>query len=379
MDQVKEKKIKGEVLMVNVTALNPAKYNPRKIGKKNLERLRKSMETLDYFEPIIVNKDMTVISGHQRLKVLIADGYQLAEVIQVDVDKVTEKKMNLAANSPGLQGEWDKDKLALLFGDLELSDTQLDTLGFSKSEVDRLLMNSNPLGPDPNVDLLVTGTKTGDRIQLGRHTLLCGDATDHDQVSALMDGVDADLFLCDPPYNLGIDYDDYDDAQAREDYEEFSSKWFGSAMAVSKRGGFITPGVQNLSMWMHLVEPTWVASWVRHNGTTGGKISNLNLWEPILVLGDHDRDSRANDIYEYNVSQQKHVGDHPCPKPLKLIQDILQHYAHPHEVVVDLFGGTGTTLAAAEQLGLSCYILEKSPHYCDIIRSRFKVITEGAP
>ena len=189
--------------------LNPAEYNPRKRlqpGDREYEKLKHSIETFGYVDPIIVNADGTVIGGHQRLNVLIDLGYTEADVAVVDLEKSEEKALNIALNK--INGEWDEEKLADLFQELRLEDIDLSLTGFDEDELDDIF--ASLIEPEPSEDdgFDVDGaledvsepeTQIGDIYQLGPHRLMCGDSTQPEAIARLMGGATADLLLTDPP------------------------------------------------------------------------------------------------------------------------------------------------------------------------------------
>ena len=132
----------------------------------------------------------------------------------------------------------------------------------------------------------------------------------------------------------------------------------------------ITPGKQNLKHWFTIGEINEIAVWVAINKMSGGKVSNLSLWEPIIFYGKFNRNSRPTDLYDYNVKQQTDTADHTCPKVIALIIDIVKHYSKTS--VLDLFLGSGSTLIAAESTKRICYGMEIDQHYCDVILRRYK-------
>jgi DNA modification methylase len=133
----------------------------------------------------------------------------------------------------------------------------------------------------------------------------------------------------------------------------------------------ITTGKQNLGMWYEIEEPEEVAVWVHKNGVSGGRVSNLSLWEPIVFYGKYDRNSRPSNLFEYELKEQDTGKEHSCPKQIAMIADIVRSYSKENELWLDVFGGSGTTLIACEQLNRTCYMMELDPKYCDVIRKRY--------
>lgn len=194
---------------IQINKLIPATYNPRKDLKPNDEeyiKIKNSIENFGFVSPLIVNKDMTVIGGHQRLKVLIELGYTELECIVVDLDKTREKALNIALNK--IQGDWDEEKLENLLKELKTENFDLDLTGFNSEEINDLLDDFFETTEDEfDVDKAVEEIKTpiskkGDIWILGNHRLMCGDSTSAEDVNNLINGATMDLCITDPPYNV---------------------------------------------------------------------------------------------------------------------------------------------------------------------------------
>ncbi len=199
---------------MNLSELNPAPYNPRKDlqpGDEDYEKLKRSIMQFGYVELIVVNSATgnTVISGHQRLSVLLDMGVLEEDCIIVELDEGKEKALNIAMNK--INGDWDKEKLALLIADLQGEDFDVSLTGFDPSEIDDLFKDTLKDGiKDDEFD--VKGelakpavTQPGDIWQLGRHRLVCGDSTDPESFELLMAGRKANLVVTDPPYNVNYE------------------------------------------------------------------------------------------------------------------------------------------------------------------------------
>ena len=193
-----------------VADLIPADYNPRKDlqpGDPDYEKLKCSMKEFGYVDPIIWNQQTGhVVGGHQRLKILQDEGIKEAECVVVNLDEEKEKALNIVLNK--ISGDWDKDKLALLMTDLQASDLDVSLTGFDEDEISDLLAAEDDTHDD-NFDVgselnKPTFSKVGDLWHLGRHALLCGDATKKESYQKLLDDHQVNLVLTDPPYN--VDY-----------------------------------------------------------------------------------------------------------------------------------------------------------------------------
>ena len=200
------------IQLIEIEKLKPAEYNPRKDLKpedEEYQKIKKSLVEFGYVAPVIVNSDMTVIGGHQRLKVLQELGYKEIECNIVDLDKNKEKALNIALNK--ITGEWDNGKLEELLAELKEADVDMDITGFSFDEVDNILKDiTGSKEDDFDLDEALEEieepiSKPGDIWILGKHRLMCGDSTVKENVDKLVNKQQPDMILTDPPYN--VDYE----------------------------------------------------------------------------------------------------------------------------------------------------------------------------
>ena len=398
---LKSKMMLGKTVVIEIHRLIPANYNPRKISPTNMERLKKSLERLDYFDPIIVNKDLTVISGHQRLKALKDLGYEMIEVRQIDVDKETEKRINIAANSQGLMGEWDSDALAMLLKDVPPGD--LDCLGFSKAQFDHLMASINghrEVGEGPSAEG-EEGIKEGDTFTIGNHTLICGNSLD----PKYYQGVTANLCITDPPYNVNLESAQEDRAQwegrgandkkkhipiasdhmSKEAFDKFldaSFKVIADCLAPGSSFYCFTPtGPSSLPM---ILTYDLYFHWAQ-----------LLIWKKKMVMSNNDfKNDHEGVLYgwkegashtflgsysETTVMEAKQEQNpmHPTQKPIALVSRFIELSSKPGDMVLDPFGGSGTTAVAAEALGRKSLTIELDPYYCSIIKKRLEAAVGG--
>ena len=378
--------------------LHPAEYNPRVAlapEDEEYKRIKRSIETYGYVDPIIINSDGTIIGGHQRYNVLLDLGYDTAHVVIVDLDKNAEKALNVALNK--ISGEWDDEKLCDLLQDLDLSGYDFSLTGFTRSELDGLQLK---LGvgeavedEDFDVDKAVEEcekpvTKRGDLWIMGGHRLLYGDARNVDDMARLMGGAKADLLLTDPPYNvdyvgktkdaLKID----NDRMSNADFRAFLLEAFTAARQSMKAGAAFY---------------IWHAD---SNGydfrgacmDAGWKVRQCLIWEKdILVLGRQDYQWQHEPcLYGWNegaghawYSDRKQTTilrfdkptrskEHPTMKPVPLFGYLVQNSSKPGDIVLDPFSGSGTTVIAAEQLDRTAYVMELNERYCDVIVKRWE-------
>tara|TARA_R100001594_G_scaffold90734_1_gene125120 strand:- start:479 stop:1615 length:1137 start_codon:yes stop_codon:yes gene_type:complete len=362
-----------KIIQRDIESLIFAEYNPRQLTQDQYKHLKDSITRFGLVDPIIVNKNKErkniIVGGHQRVKVAKDLKIKKVPVLEIDLTYEKERELNVRLNKN--TGEWDYDNLANFFDMDELTDW-----GFSdddlklfdlEEEIKEGLVDDDDV---PEVEESIC--KAGDLWLLGEHRLLCGDATKKEDVELLMDGQKADLTLTDPPYNLNYKYNSYNDNKDKSEYISFCSTFHQLSKSISDKQ-ILTTGKQNLGLWYKIADIKDYGIWYAKNKMSGGKISNLALCEPIIFIGDFDRNSRANDFFEYNVKQQSDTGNHTCPKIIDLWLDIVESYSD--KKIYDPFMGSGTTLIACEKTNRKCYGMELDPHYCDVIIKRWEQFT----
>lgn len=360
--------MKRTTLKVSEIKNNP--NNPRLIKDDKFKKLVQSIkdfpEMLNARE-IVVNKDHVILGGNMRFKAAKEAGLKEVPVKIVDWDEDKQRQFIIKDNVSG--GEWDWDLLANEWNVDELNDWGLDLPDDWLEQEPEIVEDEVPeVSDEPPV------SKLGEVYQLGRHRVMCGDSTDNADISKLLSGAEIELLLTDPPYNLGFSYNQYDDNKTLEEYEKLLSKAIYDIDVPKK---IVTPGKQNLFSAYKLSRVTDVAIWYSKNKMSGGKISNLSLWEPLVFIGDFDRNTRATDVLEYTNEKQKDTGDHTCPKTVKLFTELLK-YSSTNSNVLDTFIGSGTTLIACEQTGRTCFGMEIDPKYVDVIRKRYWKFVTGS-
>lgn len=381
-----------------LSALHPAEYNPRVAltpEDEEYQRIMRSIKKYGYVDPIIINSDGTIIGGHQRYNVLMDLGYDTAHVVVVDLDKDAEKALNVALNK--ISGEWDDEKLCDLLQDLDLSGYDFSLTGFTRSELDelQLKLNMDEAVDDEGFDIdkavddsKKPVTKRGDLWILGEHRLLCGDARSVEDVERLMDGRKADLYLTDPPYNvdyvgktrdaLKIENDRMSDAGFRAFLlDAFTAAkqsmkagaafyiWHADSKGYDFRGACFDAGwqVRECLIWC---KDVFVLGWQDYQwqhepclyGWNGGA---GHAWYS---------DRRQTTILTFD--RPKRSESHPTMKPVPLFGYLIQNSTKPGDIVLDTFGGSGTTVIAAEQLGRAAYLMELDERYCDVIIKRWE-------
>lgn len=375
-----------------VAELLPAEYNPRKDlkpGDAEYEKLKRSIEQFGYVEPVIWNKTTgKVVGGHQRLKVLMDMGYTEVDCVVVELSEEKEKALNIALNK--ISGEWDKDKLALLITDLQAADFDVSLTGFETAELDDLFKDSVKDGikeDDFDVEAELQNpsfSKPGDVWTLGRHRLVCGDSTKAETFELLMCGKKANLIITDPPYNVNYEGSAGKIKNDNMDNDSFYNflldafKCTESAMAddasiyvfhadtegLNFRKAFNDAGF-NLSgccIWkkQSLVLGRSPYQWQHEPCLFGWKKKGKHLW----YTG-----RKESTIWEFD--KPKKNGDHPTMKPIPLLAYPIMNSSMSNSIVLDPFGGSGSTLIACEQTDRICYTVELDEKFCDVIVKRY--------
>ena len=372
--------------------LLPADYNPRKDlkpGDAEYEKPKRSIEQFGYVEPVIWNKTTgRVVGGHQRLKVLMDMGLTEVDCVVVEMDEAKEKALNIALNK--ISGDWDKDKLALLIADLQGAEFDVSLTGFEPAEIDDLFKDSLKDGvkeDDFDVDAELqkpTFSKAGDIWQLGRHRLICGDSTKPETYELLMAGVKANLVITDPPYNVN--------------YEGSAGKIKNDNMANEAFYNFLLAAYQQ----MHAAMADDASIYVFHADTEGLNfrkafadagfyLSGCCIWkkqslvlgrspyqwqhEPCLYgwkkNGKHQWYTGRKETTIWEFDKPKKNGDHPTMKPIPLLAYPIMNSSMSNSMVLDPFGGSGSTLIACEQTDRICYTVELDEKFCDVIVKRY--------
>lgn len=385
--QIKKKKL---------TDLIPADYNPRKDlqpGDAEYEKLKRSIETLGYVKPIIWNKQTgRIVGGHQRLKVMQDLGYQEIECVIIDIDESKEKALNVALNK--ISGSWDEDKLMSLITDLEGSYFDVSLTGFDIAELDELFKDSLTDGiEDDNFDVeeelkKPAMSKLGDVWTLGKHRLLVGDSTKIESYERLMKDKQANLVVTDPPYNV-----DYEGAAGKIKNDKMENQAFYEFLLVA-------------FTQMEKVMTNEASIYVFHADTEGFNfrrafqeagfyLSGTCIWkkeslvlgrspyqwqhEPILFgwkkEGKHLWYSGRKETTIWEYDKPKRNTDHPTMKPIPLLSYPIMNSSTSNAIVLDPFGGSGSTLMACEQTNRICYTIELDEKFADVIIKRYIELT----
>lgn len=394
----------------------PYARNPRK-NAGAVAKVAASIKEFGWKQPIVVDVEGVVIAGDTRLKAARTLGLVYVPVIVAsDLSAEQVKAYRLADNRTGEEAEWDDALLALEIEDLRLASYSLALTAFDAAELKVLaaIQNATPVGltePDdvPALDQdSPTVSVLGDVWILGAHRLICGDATLVDVVKKLLGDELADLVITDPPYNVGYVGKTKDaltiqnDSMGGGDFLQFLSDAFGNAALHSGRGAGIYvfhADTEGLNFRNALTAGGWHLSqccvWVKQSMVMGRQHYHWQH-EPVLFAHlpfepEHDpilygwklgaahrwyTDRRQTTVW--NFDRPSRSADHPTMKPVDLIEYPMHNSSQPGDIVLDVFGGSGSTLIAAEKIGRVARLVELDPKYCDVIVRRWQQFT-GKP
>ena len=384
-----------EIKELPLKELKPAAYNPRKKlkkGDKEYEKIKQSLLKFGYVDPIIVNEDLTVIGGHQRLTVLKDLDYETAKCVIVDLPKEDEKALNIALNK--ITGQWDEALLADLLLDLQESDFSLDLTGFEPPEIDDILSNvhDKELSEDEfDVEEELkkpTVSRHGDIWQLGKHRVICGDSTKAETYKQLLDDRKANLVVTDPPYNVDVEETAgkiLNDNMSDGDFYQFLLSMFTQVENHMEDDASIYvfhADTEGLNFRKAFKEAGFYLSgcciW-KKNSLVLGRSPYQWQHEPCLYgwkkKGKHQwfSDRKQTTIWEYD--RPKSSKDHPTMKPIQLMAYPIQNSSMRGTIVLDPFLGSGSTLIAADQTGRVCYGIELDEKFVDVIVKRYIEVT----
>lgn len=377
-----------EIIKLKIADIVPYDKNPRK-NDGAVDAVAESIKQCGYCAPIVIDENNIILAGHTRLKALKKLKYKECECVRkVGMTEEQKRKYRLLDNKTNELAEWDID---LLKGELDGLDFLDFDFGFDigiESEPQAIVEDDAP-EVDTQTEPI---TKLGDIWQLGRHRLMCGDSTDKATIQKLMDDKKADMVLSDPPYGMCLDTD-------------FS----GAVGSLGRKGGtrgnkydkvigdnddfkpeLITTFFENFAYCKEVFlfgadyfaeflpnknDGSWLC-WDKRKESQADAIGSE--FELIWSKAKHKRRMLRHDWFGFLSSQNSKDAQHrvhPTQKPVTLLVDIIDQWGKDCNVIVDLYGGSGSTLIACEQLNRTCYMCELDPKYCDVIVKRWENFT----
>ena len=354
-----------------IDGLTPHPKNRNKHPDDQIKRLADILKYQGWRYPIKVSKQTGFItSGHGRLLAARLNGWDKVPINKQDYENEDQEYADVQAdNAIASWAELDLAGINLDLADLG-PDFDLDLLGIKDFELepaDKFHADEDEV-PEPPKEPI---SKLGDLYELGNHRVLCGDSTKREDVDKLMNGQKADMVFTDPPYGIGFKYNSHQDTTG-DDYKDFCRDWF-HILKLTSEFIVISTGWAYNRFWYEQ-EPKDTFYWLCKNKRTGGSISHFRKVEPIFIWGK-PANKYDFDFWEQTTQIEAELkGQHTCPKPVSLIESILSG-GMERGTVLDVFGGSGTTLIACEKTNRKCFMMELDPHYCDVIVARWEKYT----
>lgn len=381
-----------QMQLVPLSKLVPYVNNARTHSPEQITKLRSSLREFGFVNPVIIDQDYGIIAGHGRVMAAKEEGIE--EVPCVFVDYLTEaqkKAYILADNRFAQDAGWDEELLRIEIESLQGADFDVSLTGFDPDELaDLFADDSDSDVKDDDFDLSVAlekaaFVKKGDIWTVGRHRLMCGDATSAEDVAALMDGKRANLVVTDPPYGVSFKSSDgltiENDSMKGDEFYQFLLAAFKNVVANLEKGGAAyvfhadTEGLNFRRAFQdagfHLAG---CCIWVK-NSLVLGRSDYQWQHEPVLYgflqNGKHPWYSDRKQTTIWNYDKPKRNKNHPTSKPLDLLGYPICNSSQENGIVIDTFGGSGSTMMACEQSGRICYMLELDEKYASVILRRY--------
>jgi DNA modification methylase len=391
----------------SIAKLIPYAANSRTHSDAQVAQIAASIREFGWTNPILVSGDNSIIAGHGRLLAARKLGMEEVPVIVLDhLSKAQQRALVIADNQLALNAGWDMNMLKAEIEDLNLENFNLELLGFDDDFLDGLLETA-PSGGNTDENAVPEVPETpktvlGDVWVMGNHRLMCGDSTSIDAIEKLMDGKKANICFTSPPYNAGSlnvkgqsgtgkKYNSFDDNQTETEFFDFLTSNMSCLMAVSDEVfyniGLVQDNKRTIFKLVNEFGDTFkdVIYWKKK--TVAPHIQKgviNNLVEFILCFGDGKRKfinpqfgqgTYWNVIEGANASGNEFSSIHKATFPIYLPENIITNFTGRNAIVIDCFGGTGTTLIACEKHNRDCRMMELDPKYCDVIINRWQDFT----
>ena len=381
-----------EMQLIPLGKLVPYVNNARTHSPEQLTKLRSSLREFGFINPVIIDRDFNVIAGHGRIAAAKEEG--ITEVPCVFVDYLTEaqkKAYILADNRMALDAGWDEELLRIEIESLQGADFDVSLTGFGADEIADLFAGDGEKDvKDDDFDLSAALEKAafverGDIWTVGRHRLLCGDATSAEDVAALMDGKKANLIVTDPPYNVafksGSGLSIQNDSMENGEFYTFLYNSFQNMAEHLEKGGaayVFHADTEGLNFRKAFVDAGFhlagVCIWVK-NSLVLGRSDYQWQHEPVLYgflkNGKHPWYSDRKQTTIWNYDKPKRNKNHPTSKPLDLLGYPISNSSQENAIVLDTFGGSGSTMMACEQTNRICHMMELDEKYASVILRRY--------
>ena len=375
---------------VNIDKLVPYARNARTHSKEQILQLRASLREFGFINPVLSDKDFNIIAGHGRIMAAKEEG--IAEVPCVFVEHLTEAQKRayiLADNRLALNAGWDEEMLSVELSELQGVDFDISLLGFDDAELNKLLGDIDGVSDD-DFDLTkaleeASFVELGDIWTVGKHRLVCGDATDGETVKMLMEGKKANLILTDPPYAVSFKSSSgltiMNDSMKTDEFYSFLLASFKNMAEYLETGGsayVFHADTEGLNFRKAFIDAGFhlsgVCIWAKNSFVMGRSPYHWKH-EPILFgwpkTGKHRWYAGRSESTIWNFDRPKKNENHPTSKPVGLLAYPIGNSTQANGIVLDLFGGSGSTLIACEQADRICYMMELDEKYASVILRRY--------
>lgn len=386
-----------QIIQKKLADIVPYANNTKKHDETQIKNVAESIKKYGWVQPIVIDNDGTIVIGHCRA--LAAERLGIEEVPCVVVSDLTEEEINALriVDNKTNESPWDFDLLSAELPEIDLSDFEFEfDFGIEDEEEETEIVEDEAPEVDEDAEPI---TKLGDIWQLGRHRLMCGDSTDKETVEFLMDGKKADMVFTDPPYGMNLDTDysgmknNLDFAKSKnftggKKYEQgkvddFNPSMIDAVLSIDAKEMFLWGADYFAELLPCKNDGSWIVWDKRANGNDDIEedYSSDKMYGSCFELcwsrNRHKRDiARVKWAGVFGTEQEfDHKRYHPTQKPIKLAEWFLKRYSKDGHIVIDLFGGSGSTLIACEQLDRTCYMMELDPKYCDVIIKRWETLT----
>ena len=368
-----QQQIQTQVQLLDIDSIKPYEKNPRK--NQNISKVANSIREFGFQQPIVVDKKKVIIVGHTRYEASKELGLDKVPVIIADLTPLKAKAYRIADNRVNQDSDWDLSKLRLEFTDLLDNHYDLDFLGFDEKELEDIVIDKlSGLTDDDAVPEKPKKAKTklGELYQLGSHRLMCGDSIKIDDVDKLINGANIDLVYTDPPYGINYKSPSGKGMTNRGDYDLIKNddKEYDPNILFNFCDFVITWGANHYANKL----PN-SACWLVWDKREGDAINNNSDCELAWVSqGGSARlfHHKWNGMIKKSEKKDKRL--HPTQKPIELHKWVFDTVSAKNNIL-DLYGGSGSTLIACEKTNRNCYMMELDPIYCDVIIKRWEDYT----
>ena len=372
-----------QIETVDITDLQPDPKNARKHDETNLKAIKASLSEFGQRKPIVITSKNVVVAGNGTLAAARSLGWDAIDAVRVPADWTANqiKAFALADNRTAELADWDRDILSTQLVELQTDGWDISLIGFDVTDLPTKPADENDdIIPEPPAEPI---SKLGDVWQLGKHRVMCGDSTDASTIAKLMNGNKADMVFTDPPY--GVNYQsNMRTKSAKFDIIANDDVLLDIAPIISANSQgfvFVWTSWKVIDKWIAKLAdfgyPTNIIVWNKGGGYIGDLEKTFGSdYELALVWHNKAKltDKRIGSVWGVNKDQSSDYL-HPTQKPTALATMAIQHTTISNQIVLDIFGGSGSTLIACEQTNRTCYMMELDPQYVDVIIKRWETLT----